>query len=53
MMIKEERIALLQLSTRLIDWVRTVELDSAQKKEFIKIMGELRQIISWIPEIDY
>jgi hypothetical protein len=51
-MIKEERIALLQLSTRLIDWVCTVELEPDQKKEFIKIMVDLRQIIAWIPEMD-
>lgn len=51
MMEKEERLHLLQISTRLIEWVGEVKLDTGQKREFIRIMHDLGKQISWEAEL--
>lgn len=48
---KEKRLRLLQISTRLIEWVDMVELDPGPKREFLKIMHDLGKEISWQTEL--
>jgi hypothetical protein len=46
----QDRIKLLQISTRLNEWVRSVELDSNQKREFLLIMFDFGKQLSWLPD---
>ena len=50
-MTTEERLELLQISSRLIQWTNKLELNSEQKKTFIKIMLDFSELISWSQEL--
>ena len=49
--IKDNPGTLGEISTRLVNWAKKLDLDSHQKKEFITIIRDLGFYVTWMREV--